>query len=716
MSGPETSGFARLSEVEEQLQEQAAQDQEQAAAVSEAYNDLALREEANAINEQYDEDSRQFIEKVESLNARAEIEIFGTKGRTEGYTDPSTGEPLQKPVKGIIETMRENPRYGKKQSERDAAAEKYAADVSSLVDEGFDLSQAKVVMDLRAENAEDVLAQQKEQRAHVREQNEANRQKTIEYELELAEYERGLDKLRDQYIVNGYSEEEAESLAVKRLKPFEPADIDTTPVNKAEIIDTHDDEALKEWVRSTGTYSLNGEENPQKPVAKDILTVPSTPDNDPVSASDRDTTPSPVDVSGEKKSEIFIDKDVTPERFKARLTVGEASKALKGEDSMINRRDLGLFGVFDGLGGHGNGATGSRTGAEGIEGYYETHTSPVTSVDEAIKRAKEAVLTARYNVDKSSEGGLTTAVFAKVEEIDGAPFLVWGNIGDSRLFIQPRNVNNAIVALSTDQSAGNTVFNVLQPGEENLNDHPDEFGARPLIAGDRIMLCSDGITGDWKDQFLSEHEMMQGFSPYDPQEAADKFIELSKKDDDKSVIVIDIQDEGPEALQPPLPSEFDDEPTPPWFENPLPSLGDHPPLSPWPDIPPAPKMPETDASMEETAEHPLAPENEVAARGLKKFFQKIKDSREARLTPIKPEQLVDDSESSMTITTGNIAKDVKQYLRENGFRNSKLNRERIWDQVEAAYKSTASEYDEDAGTLKFDVPEKVRKQLTKRRF
>ncbi len=283
MRSPETSGYARLAEAEEEIKAQAEQEAAREAAITEAYNDEAMRDEANAMNEQYDKNATRFATEVAGLNEQAHVEIFGTDGRTEGYLDPKTGEPLQKPAKGILETMRENPVYGKTQAERDEAADTYESDVNSMLEEGLELSQAKVVMDLRAQRKETIQTQEREQgalaRKAAREQEESNRQK-------MAEYERKLSILKDQYLANGESEKDAEDLAMARLTPP-----DKTPVKregKSEsdktvdfINELRDDlratEVFKRRVRTEGIYTLDESKNPRKPSTAEGVIVPPVP-------------------------------------------------------------------------------------------------------------------------------------------------------------------------------------------------------------------------------------------------------------------------------------------------------------------------------------------------------------------------------------------------------------------------------------------------------
>lgn len=226
-----------------------------------------------------------------------------------------------------------------------------------------------------------------------------------------------------------------------------------------------------------------------------------------------------------------------------RIEVGFAEEALKGEDAIVVNEEMGVFGVFDGLGGMGRGDEASKAAAEALENMYARRAREneyPQDVQTAIDDAKFVLAEARLKA--SQTGGHTTAVFAKLEKINGKDYLIWANAGDSRMIMQ--QADGRIVDISTDQSKGNMVLNDLGPTAEGpYKDRAlrklDEFGSIELQPDDRVMLCSDGITGDWDFQFLSREEFEDAFSKRTAQESAARFMELSRKDDDKSVIVID---------------------------------------------------------------------------------------------------------------------------------------------------------------------------------
>ncbi|MFO0781990.1 MAG: hypothetical protein U0524_03865 [Candidatus Saccharimonadales bacterium] len=129
---------------------------------------LKMNEKLDTINDRYDSvEGRDFQEE-------ADVAIFGSHGRTEGYVDED-GNPITEPILGKVDEIRDaagieairvgNTAHGKnkaermaiadqKEAENNARADQYVEQVEALRAEGFELSQAKVIMDKREERQE----------------------------------------------------------------------------------------------------------------------------------------------------------------------------------------------------------------------------------------------------------------------------------------------------------------------------------------------------------------------------------------------------------------------------------------------------------------------------------------------------------------------------------------------------------------------------------
>lgn len=99
-------------------------------------------------------EDRRLTPEVQQLNDVAQVEIWGTRGRTAGFIDPNTGNPLSAPIPGVLSEIRQNRRFGTTEEERETVANDYEEQVEGLLDKDFELCQAKLIMDLRTEDEE----------------------------------------------------------------------------------------------------------------------------------------------------------------------------------------------------------------------------------------------------------------------------------------------------------------------------------------------------------------------------------------------------------------------------------------------------------------------------------------------------------------------------------------------------------------------------------
>lgn len=253
----------------------------------------------------------------------------------------------------------------------------------------------------------------------------------------------------------------------------------------------------------------------------------------------------------------------------------EGRPPLINGDTVLKNDSLMFYGVFDGVsGGPGTlaenaarAAQASRAAAEAIKDEYESSDNPFQTKEDIMGYLKALVISAREGVRQHGGGGATTATFFKIVKIDNQPYLAGSHIGDTRMLIQ-REPRGPIAQLTKDQSQwtpkGSMLRNALSSEEPPGIHTLDEFIIEPLPPGSRVVLCSDGITGDKEDQRLTDEEMHEAFNQPTPAEAAQTFLTLSKKNDDKSVVVVDInelpaeQKPMPKAVvTPPLPNNYE---------------------------------------------------------------------------------------------------------------------------------------------------------------
>ena len=223
------------------------------------------------------------------------------------------------------------------------------------------------------------------------------------------------------------------------------------------------------------------------------------------------------------------------------------------EDSILSDPKNGIYGVFDGMGGQGGDPRAAAdAAAKAVQEYLADPTRQSPETEDIIKQImQEAFAKARQAVISNGEGGSTVATAVKIFELpNGKRVAGVAHAGDTRMFIY--HSDGTYESITEDQSTTdprkpnserrNLVTNgmLAEPSEE-YNDKNDEYITVELLPGDRIMICSDGITGDDPTkESLSDDEMKEAFSRATPQEAAQKFVEFSKKVDDKSIVVLDI--------------------------------------------------------------------------------------------------------------------------------------------------------------------------------
>jgi protein phosphatase len=128
--------------------------------------------------------------------------------------------------------------------------------------------------------------------------------------------------------------------------------------------------------------------------------------------------------------------------------------------------------------------------------------------------------------------GATTATVAWI----GDGQMNYVSIGDSRLYLA-RDGN--VRQLTQDQGEGNLLDNVL--GELPPPDYQSlaqQNGTLALEPGDKLILVTDGITGDFPPDLLSVGEIEAAVAEDEPQAAADNLIQAARKHDDRTAVVV----------------------------------------------------------------------------------------------------------------------------------------------------------------------------------
>lgn len=218
------------------------------------------------------------------------------------------------------------------------------------------------------------------------------------------------------------------------------------------------------------------------------------------------------------------------------------------EDSYLVDDALGVFAVADGMGGHAAGEIASSTAVEALRAALARGDDVVTAVLDA-----NAEVFSRAHRQQSLAGMGTTLTVAVTE---GGRHLRLGHVGDSRAYLLRDGV---LDRLTDDHSMVEELLRAGRITAEEAAVHPQRnivtraIGISPLdlevdtrlvevTAGDRVMLCSDGLSGLTT---ASELQSLLDDRTCSPQEAATRLVDLALAhggDDNVTVVVIDVEE------------------------------------------------------------------------------------------------------------------------------------------------------------------------------
>ena len=178
------------------------------------------------------------------------------------------------------------------------------------------------------------------------------------------------------------------------------------------------------------------------------------------------------------------------------------------EQSVGNLKNLLI--VADGMGGHNAGDLASRYTVELMVEYITNEKDekrPVSLLSSAIHHANELVMEKARSA-KEYEGMGTTLVAATVT--DGCLYVA--NVGDSRLYL----IDQGIEQITRDHSLVEEMIRMGEIQRKDAKSHPDrnvitravgvhvpvrvDFFDVKLEKGDKLLLCSDGLTNMVEDE------------------------------------------------------------------------------------------------------------------------------------------------------------------------------------------------------------------------
>jgi len=246
----------------------------------------------------------------------------------------------------------------------------------------------------------------------------------------------------------------------------------------------------------------------------------------------------PIPIPGADGAEIRI-------AWAAVTDVGRRRAA--NEDSFIAAPPV--FAIADGMGGH---LAGDLASAAVVTRLAEVRTSDFIA-PETIEVALEKATDDIDIISDGSELGVgTTVTGAVLTLVDGDPYFAIFNIGDSRVY---RFERNELAQVTVDHSLVQQLVDSGVISKAQAHNHPDgnvitravgfqsqptpDFWLLPLRAGLRLLVCSDGLTGEIEDERIRLH-LAAGLSA---NETASSLVDAALAEggrDNVTVVIVDV--------------------------------------------------------------------------------------------------------------------------------------------------------------------------------
>jgi protein phosphatase len=210
-----------------------------------------------------------------------------------------------------------------------------------------------------------------------------------------------------------------------------------------------------------------------------------------------------------------------------------------------------LFAVADGMGGHVGGEVASRVAIDTLLSTF-TREPTTAGLQVAFSEANRAVWQESQDQSELRGMGTTLTAVALVGGPAGRDMLALANVGDSRAYVFSEGL---ITQVTADHSLAEERMRQGEMTEEEAAVHPQRhiltraLGISPdveadmwelqLRSGDRIVLCSDGLSNE-----VSLEEMGEILSTQpDPVAAARRMVEVANEhggSDNITVVVVDV--------------------------------------------------------------------------------------------------------------------------------------------------------------------------------
>jgi len=216
--------------------------------------------------------------------------------------------------------------------------------------------------------------------------------------------------------------------------------------------------------------------------------------------------------------------------------------------------------VADGMGGHSAGEIASRLAVDTVNKvYYRSGEDPAAALKSALMEANRGIYELSLTNPSLKGMGTTCTALACCGEL-----AVHAHVGDSRLYLVR---DRSIYLMSEDHSMVARMVAEGKLAREEARTHPERnvilraLGTRrevdvstwespfPVRAGDRFVLCSDGLY-----DLVSEDTILQAALSLHPHDACEQLISLARAAggfDNITVAVVLVQDRAAPSKSPP---------------------------------------------------------------------------------------------------------------------------------------------------------------------
>ena len=222
--------------------------------------------------------------------------------------------------------------------------------------------------------------------------------------------------------------------------------------------------------------------------------------------------------------------------------VSETGQREQNQDRMsgFNSPFGAVYLVADGMGGHKGGAEASRMVAEAFSRHLmnaPASSPPQDALTLAVRLANLEILEKGRSGNPEFEGMGSTVVIALIQETSNGMELTTAHVGDSRIYLRR---NNQLTQLTKDHTQVQWLIDSNALDEASARNHPDASvltramghstdlqvdisGPIPLLEGDILLLCSDGLSG-----FANAEDIDRTVAQNpDPTKCANKLVQLA---------------------------------------------------------------------------------------------------------------------------------------------------------------------------------------------